>query len=510
MKNSHIKVEPSPDINQFEISSYINGKRAEISDITSKVITKTLEKIEKLKHSLNFIKTTSKNIDKIYKNIDDGITDDSIMIGERWILYNIECESVENLYEIINEEVESKMLKLNKSINNLYKWIEEPSDRQANPAQIPIKRMKEEISDGNLSKIENPRKKIKIEEKGTKNPEKKIKIEEKITKNSQLNPTSSGITGKNNTLSVKSEIKKEENGFEEETKHELPKEINFGLKRNENNQFSTQDVSQKSQKASFFESDKLLFFNNKNLGIYYLSDNEIKVSKIDLGENINKFTSMCAIPDEKVFCYGNCFNGIFSGIAFEISFNYGAIDKIRNLKSGYPCLGAGIAYNNNYIYAFGGSDSDGEIAYARKYSLNDNCWTDIAMLPQTSYRYSCFGYGNRIFLSGKNYKNLYCYFISKNIYTVVLSQLDEERTKIVFAHQSRIFIIQWGGKIYSSKSGNVWESFGKCTYGGNENLLSYQIISKKSVFFSCGTKIYKFCLGSRSIKEQIEVSAYLI
>mmetsp|Transcript_10629 Transcript_10629/g.10660 ORF Transcript_10629/g.10660 Transcript_10629/m.10660 type:complete len:83 (+) Transcript_10629:691-939(+) len=82
---------------------------------------------------------------------------------------------------------------------------------------------------------------------------------------------------------------------------------------------------------------------------------------------------MCVIPDEKIFCYGNCANGIFSGITFEISFYNGAIDKIKDLKPGYPCLGAGIAYNNNYVYAFGGSDSYGEITHARKYSLNDNC-----------------------------------------------------------------------------------------------------------------------------------------
>mmetsp|Transcript_9508 Transcript_9508/g.9471 ORF Transcript_9508/g.9471 Transcript_9508/m.9471 type:complete len:131 (-) Transcript_9508:476-868(-) len=76
----------------------------------------------------------------------------------------------------------------------------------------------------------------------------------------------------------------------------------------------------------------------------------LKEQKLEIPEAMGIWSSMCLIPGNSHFCYGNYYNKECKGTAFIISEN----KKIRKIPSGFPCNGAGTIYFQGSVYSFGG------------------------------------------------------------------------------------------------------------------------------------------------------------
>jgi len=164
---------------------------------------------------------------------------------------------------------------------------------------------------------------------------------------------------------------------------------------------------------------------------------------------ISNSMSLCQLPDNFIFCFGNVQNNTYSGLTFMM-------DDILNLEllsSGTPCIESGLTYYNNFIYAFGGYNRFGEIDLAEKFSIIDLNWTKTEPLPAPSRGCSCLSFGDKLFISGINHNKLYVYDPIGSLYFTSPLKLIHGISRVMLAFKNNLILLESNGNIYTSYNG---------------------------------------------------------
>ncbi|CAG9325068.1 unnamed protein product [Blepharisma stoltei] len=126
-------------------------------------------------------------------------------------------------------------------------------------------------------------------------------------------------------------------------------------------------------------SDSIFYFYgySKELKEFNFISKQRKVYNLDLRENIWNNISVCPLPNDRIFCYGNRANNSITGLTFIIE-----KDKtISMLPEGKASCDSGSILYNNHIYSFGGV-----LGVSVKFCLNKNTWKSCCQLPKGNYK----------------------------------------------------------------------------------------------------------------------------
>ncbi|CAG9331260.1 unnamed protein product [Blepharisma stoltei] len=238
---------------------------------------------------------------------------------------------------------------------------------------------------------------------------------------------------------------------------------------------------------------KLMYFQLRSnvLSIVDIKNLSKEERKIALPEPINRFTLMCQLPNNRIFCYGNWLP--MSGLAFIIHSDF----KIELLSSGKPFFASGGVYFNGKVYVFGGYNGKA-VSASQIYSLQENRWQNTTDLQEPGTFSNCDSYKGKILLSGIKHSKLYIYDTFSECYTDLL-QLTPDSCKIICVGNSRGYVLQTSGDIFESEEDNIysWKSLGNSSVFGT-NLISYKVYLENSVYFIfCYGNLYQFNLSTK-------------
>ncbi|CAG9335217.1 unnamed protein product [Blepharisma stoltei] len=227
----------------------------------------------------------------------------------------------------------------------------------------------------------------------------------------------------------------------------------------------------------------------------------------ELETTIENHISLCKLPNNKIFCYGNIWPEISSslssprGTSFVINEDFSIIP----IKDGKPRSGATSVYYENSVYVFGGWSTKLHIIdritdSADKFDIEKGVWEALNRMPEPSIYVYTLVYNDSILLSGYNHHKLYCYNIIDNDYSELLD-LREKCNKVIFEWNYSLYVIESGGNIWKSDNNILeWRWLRNCIAFGE--VLSYHSTFKWSIFFlDSNYWLYKFRLSKEKLEK---------
>ncbi|CAG9322093.1 unnamed protein product [Blepharisma stoltei] len=240
---------------------------------------------------------------------------------------------------------------------------------------------------------------------------------------------------------------------------------------------------------SIFHWNTLLFFedNTKTLLIkhfdIFLGGSERKVlekKELVLQEPIGQHISMCQLPDEEVFCFGNCYDNNYTGLTFTVhSKNF----TVHTLPKGTPIYKTSTCYYDGCVYAFGGERHGSKyINFAEKYNISEVKWHRIKDLPVPCSKCTVTAFNGNIYITGWNYDKVYLYNPAANDYSPKL-ELTAGLTKILFCKNTQIYVLQ-------EKEVFIWNKDTDATTVIKIDQdwtteISYKTLYGKNLYFAC-------------------------
>ncbi|CAG9332219.1 unnamed protein product [Blepharisma stoltei] len=225
----------------------------------------------------------------------------------------------------------------------------------------------------------------------------------------------------------------------------------------------------------------------QNIMLKYSIENKAFERKNLDNELLDKGTAIIQLPNSELFCYGN-----YSCTGYSCIINLKTLE-IKELPEGYPCSSAGIAYYNKCVYAFGGcSQKKSWSSQACKFELTGYKWNKLPTLAVSySCNCSCAVFENNILLCSEGRTDIVKYEIDRNSYTIVanISSLSKGK-KLLFAADSRVFLLESKGNIFESKDGNNWKQIESSAFGNHNCSFSVYNHKFQSIFL---------CLNSRQV-----------
>ncbi|CAG9328483.1 unnamed protein product [Blepharisma stoltei] len=241
------------------------------------------------------------------------------------------------------------------------------------------------------------------------------------------------------------------------------------------------------------ESNKFIIFRNNSTKIVQMDLNNNYSStefNISLDSPQSHYTTMCIIPGNSFFCYGNYPNT--ANTAFIIDSNNNAPDSLSL---------SGSIYYNSSVYVFGGHTRYSNVINAYRYYLLESKWENLNPLPVQSSFVSCIAKNNKILLSGREHSKIYCYDIIQNSYIELHSiQLGQ---KIICENNKNAYVIEAGGYIYEgNQEWNYWSTIGSSGTEKNNNLIGCTVLWQNKAYFAFGGyNLYEFDMKEKKCKK---------
>lgn len=259
-----------------------------------------------------------------------------------------------------------------------------------------------------------------------------------------------------------------------------------------------QSYNTKNTKLKQYESNQLVYFNDKTNTVSRFNIETLKIDKCSLSRDlkISKFVCMCGLPNRAVFCFGN---KPPSGATFIID----SSNKLIDLQDGEPCYAAGAIYYRDSVYVFGGITNNNLIIdMAEKIDLKYGIWYKLQSLPEKASQSSCVVFEEKILISGREHDRLYAYDVNSNMYCDCLV-LKKDLNKVILVGDNRAYAIELGGNIYESEecSFKIWHSLGSsCLH--NFISISFTTMFRDSIYFmNYDYKVYYFDINKKSISK---------
>lgn len=242
-------------------------------------------------------------------------------------------------------------------------------------------------------------------------------------------------------------------------------------------------------------SKEIMFFreDTKQLVVHNLISQKSTVKdQTTLPMNMHCALSVCILPNQSIFCYGN----YFSGITF-------IIDQEKNIKllpDGKANGWLHIHYFENHVYAIGGNYN-----LAEKFNLIGNTWKSCAPITfnfnfQNS-RSALLGY--KIVIVGYHFEKVIRYDIKQNNYIELANiSLSVGIHKFIFSAKSRIYIGQFQINIFESNKNDLtrWSCISSHNPVGAYYQMSCYVLLDDSVFLlTYPHSLYEFKLKTKEI-----------
>ncbi|CAG9317272.1 unnamed protein product [Blepharisma stoltei] len=250
------------------------------------------------------------------------------------------------------------------------------------------------------------------------------------------------------------------------------------------------------------ESEKLFYFKDqtKILASIDLSTMETSEKSLSIPEEMCTTTSMCLLPYNSIFCYGNWQlsqhkQKPFSGIAFIIDCK----QNVLRCQDGYPCINAGSIYHNGEIYIFGGNDGK-DLDIVRSFNLKEKKWMPRGSMLSPSSTCSCEFFQGKIYVAGWNHSKIHSFCPYTGFHDTLDLSIVQRTNKVILASEERLYLIESNGVIYESWVNDLsnWMSVGIFEDKGRYSN-SYKYVGQKSAFFMISGVLFKFDFSSKSI-----------
>ncbi|CAG9312009.1 unnamed protein product [Blepharisma stoltei] len=229
----------------------------------------------------------------------------------------------------------------------------------------------------------------------------------------------------------------------------------------------------------------------RSLGTINIWTHKNSLKKLRLPEKAaNRFTAICRIPGNKIFCYGGVkFDGSWSGMTFTIDSN----NEIEIFESGNPCIQACCIYFDGCVYTIGGLTNQ-----FKRFNLSLKMWQK--RVECHSQRFSTGGQIQGFIIYSNLEDGINIYDPYANTHQTVLS-LPHSWKNVFVGSNNRTYCFQFYESIYESGFNNVfkWNNIGKC------NLVLKDIFGCPTnfcnkIYFLNGDDVCEFDLGKKQIK----------
>ncbi|CAG9335736.1 unnamed protein product [Blepharisma stoltei] len=279
----------------------------------------------------------------------------------------------------------------------------------------------------------------------------------------------------------------------------------------ENFKEKSEDLNQKLEshtepptESPNFDTNLLYYFkkNSKIINKIDLTTQEKKEIPLNLPEAINSTISICHIPGNKLFCFGNA--GRKSRYP-KITFSLDSSLAIKYHANIYKSISAsGSIYHENHVYSFGGSKyGERSVENSYKYSIKDDVWFKLPPMPQPADHCSCTAMEQYILVIGNDQIHPFLYDTELKSFSTLDLDLNTDFVYVTFTRGRKSYILESDGPAYESGIMDIF-SWNKMNISVNfkDNAISYIAFSGDIISFATECKfIYRFNLGERKFWE---------
>lgn len=249
-----------------------------------------------------------------------------------------------------------------------------------------------------------------------------------------------------------------------------------------------------------FYNTQLSFFRHctNQLVNLEIKDMNASLKSIEISESVRTSISICLLPDQTMFCYGNsilsrCLNEVHTGLAFSVDQN----NHLKLHKTGKENFYLNSVYHNGQIFAFGGVNK-----LAERFDLYLDRWESCKDLPDGNYKnsFTCI-VQNKLCVVGYHLNEVTLYDILNDSYEKIPNlALGGETTKCIFYDNQKAFLLEFPGKIYETVDLIIWEIVGSISVELS-SVISYSVCYKSCFYIvSNQYQLLEFSTKTRILK----------